>query len=116
LIKICMWMATLTGGDGGDGTGDGCETHRDRTTSRHVAAKTIYIVKNFHFNSGDVRYTGSVGDRNTSNNMAKDVLYVLKNFHFNSGDVRYAHSVDTHLYLAGCASGWGWRRWCRAGW
>jgi hypothetical protein len=55
-----MWLATHTGGDGGDGTGDGCEKHRDRTTSRHVATNNIYIVKNFHFNSGDVRYTGSV--------------------------------------------------------
>jgi hypothetical protein len=40
--------------------GDGSETHGERTTSRHVAGNVIYTVKNFHFNSGDVRYASSV--------------------------------------------------------
>jgi hypothetical protein len=83
LIEIGNWLAALLGGDGSGGTtdvGDG---------------------------AGDVG--DDAGCRSASNNMAKGVLYMLRNFHFNSGDVWYTHSVDADLYLAGYASGWGWR-------
>jgi hypothetical protein len=75
LIEIRIWLPALPGGDGGDGSAD---------------------------------VSDGAGDRSASKNMAKGVLYMLKNFHFNSGDLWYTHSVDTDLYLAGCASGWGW--------
>jgi hypothetical protein len=60
LIEMGMWLLVLTGGDGGDGTADGGERDGDRTTSREVARNVLYLVKNFHFNSRDVRYAPSV--------------------------------------------------------
>jgi hypothetical protein len=60
LIQICIWLAALQGGDGCDGTGDGGERAGDRTPSNNMAKNVLYIIKNFHFNSGDVLYVGSV--------------------------------------------------------
>jgi hypothetical protein len=126
-----MRLAALTGGDGGDGTGDDGKTDGDRTTNCHVAANVLYIVKKFRFNSGDVRsaptlhrdgmwlavltgaYGGHIavdgsdsnGDRTTSCYVAENVPYIGKNYHYNSGDVEYSPSVDRDRYLARTADG-----------
>jgi hypothetical protein len=55
LVKIGIRPVALTEGDGGDGTADGGERDRDRTTSRHVAGNDLYIVKDFHFISGNLQ-------------------------------------------------------------
>jgi hypothetical protein len=46
----------LQGGDGGDDARQAGDGNGDRTTCRYMAGKVLYIVKNFHFNSSDVRY------------------------------------------------------------
>jgi hypothetical protein len=55
-----QWQAVLTGGDGGDCTRDGGDSEGDRTTSNDRARDVLYMLKNFHFNSGDVQYAHSV--------------------------------------------------------
>ena len=65
LIKTDIWLAPLTGEDGGDDTGDGGDNDGDRTATIHIARDVLYMIRNFHFNSGDVRYSPSVDrDRN----------------------------------------------------
>jgi len=60
LIETFIWLAPLTGEDGGDDTGDGGDNDGDRTVLIHIARDVLYMIKNFHFNSGDVRYSPSV--------------------------------------------------------
>jgi hypothetical protein len=55
-----MWLAVLTGADGGHIAVDGSDSNRDRTTSCYVAENVPYIGKNFHYNSSDVQYSPSV--------------------------------------------------------
>jgi hypothetical protein len=61
LVEMGIWWASLTSGDGGDEAGDGGDSEGDRTTSCHLTENVLYIVKYFHFNSGDVPYSPSVG-------------------------------------------------------
>jgi hypothetical protein len=119
--------------EGGDGVWDASDGSGDRTTSNDMARDVLYMIKNFHFNSGDPEYSPSIdpdeylqrravltvvdgdgacdagdgaGDRTTSNDVARDVLYMIKNFLFNSGDVEYSPSVDRDGFLAGSAHRW----------
>jgi hypothetical protein len=55
-----MWLAALTGVDGGDGTRKAGDGAGDRIPSNDMVKDVLYMLKNFHFNSGDVRYVGSV--------------------------------------------------------
>jgi hypothetical protein len=60
LVEMGIWLAAFSGGDGSDGTGDGGDGEGNRTASRHMVGNVLYIVKNFHFNFGDVVYSPSV--------------------------------------------------------
>jgi hypothetical protein len=53
-------LAMLTGGDGGDGAGNGGDSEGDRTASNDMARDVLYMLKNLHFNSGNARYPPSV--------------------------------------------------------
>jgi hypothetical protein len=64
LIEIGIWLALLTGVAGGDGASDAGDGAGDRTTSSDLARDVLYMLKNVHFNSGDMEYSPAVdGDR-----------------------------------------------------
>jgi len=60
LIETGVWLATLTGGDGGDDTADAGDNDGDRTALIHLVRDVLYMLKNYYINSGDVRYSPSV--------------------------------------------------------
>jgi hypothetical protein len=47
LIEIGIWLAVLTGGDGGDVAGEAGDGAGDRTPSNDMANYVLYILKNF---------------------------------------------------------------------
>jgi len=61
LIETGVWLATLTGGDGGDDTADAGDNDGDRTALIHIARDFLYMPKKFDFNSGHPRYSPCVG-------------------------------------------------------
>ena len=65
MIEIGIWLDALTGGDGGDDTSDGGDNDGNTAASKDIARDTLYLPKNFYFNSGDVQYSPSV-DRDRS--------------------------------------------------
>ena len=52
-LETDIGLAALTGGDGGDDTGD-------RAASSDIARDVLCVLNNSYFNSGNVRYSPSV--------------------------------------------------------
>jgi hypothetical protein len=59
-LETGIWLAQLPEEEGGDGAWDGGDYAGDRTTSNDMARDVLYMLKNFHSNSGDAEYSPSV--------------------------------------------------------
>jgi hypothetical protein len=60
LIETGIWLTPIIAVEGGDGAAEATNGAGDGTTSNELARNVLYMLKNFHSNSGVVEYSPTV--------------------------------------------------------